>query len=530
MRKKKCVIYVRVSTEEQTKGYSLNGQERIDKDFAESLGYETVKVFREEGISAKDLNRPQLQALMKWVRENSAEVDALIFWKWERISRGTEYDYAILGRFFDECKIIPLSVTECNEQSPEGELLRWITKGTNLYERRKISQRTSMGMEQKAREGIRPGKAPIGYLNAEDAETKKRTIITDIKTAPFIKKAFELYATGNYSLKRLGDTLYLDGFKNPKTGEKFPPRKFEWMLKNVFYIGQLVYKGAIFEGKHEPIISKDLFYRVQAMFGLKKPKTHDIIFPYTNMIKCEHCGKHNLSAEMKRGAHNSGEYIYYRCSCGCKAIRQEELEKAFTNMLEDIYIPQAEVELIKGEAKGILQAIKDYENSLESPVDMQKKIEKIKDRIKKSYADKLDGNLPCGMTDTEWGELMKQWSSELNQLEMKLDERKQKSKILYDKLSLITAFCNQLPALFGLAEPQVKREIIQTCVRTLTYDGKNLKIELFPLFYKLKYWKNVKNGAGNGMISEPLKNIITIIDTEECHGIFSKIERLKFAA
>ena len=506
MQKRRCIIYVRVSTEEQTKGYSLNGQERIDRDFAASLGYEVVKVFREEiGISAKDLNRPKLQSLMKWTRENATKVDALIFWKWERISRGTEYDYAVLGRFFDECKITPLSVTECNEDSPEGELLRWITKGTNLYERRKISQRTSMGMEQKAREGIIPCKAPIGYINFTQPDEKK-IIVVDPKNAPFVKKAFELYATGNYSFKRLGDTLYLDGFKHPRTGEKYPPRKFEWMLKNSFYIGQITYKGAIYEGKQEPLISKDLFYQVQSMFGHKKPKTHDIIFPYTNMIKCECCGKHNLSAEMKRGAHNSGEYIYYRCHCGVKAIKQEELEKTFIEMLEDIYIPPSEIELMKSEAKEVLQAIKDYENSLESPVEMQKKIEQIKNRIKKSYADKLDGNLPYGMTDAEWGELNRQWASELNKLEARLEERKEKSKILYNKLSLIMAFCNQLPELFRLAEPQVKREIIQTCIRTLSYNGETLKIELFPIFYKLKYWKKVKNGASGGIRTHAYRN------------------------
>ena len=134
---------------EQTKGYSLNGQERIDRDFAASLGYEVVKVFREEGISAKDLNRPQLQELMKWTKENAANVDALIFWKWERISRGTEYDYAVLGKFFEECKITPLSVTECNEDSPEGELLRWITKGTALYEREKSLKEHQWGWNRR---------------------------------------------------------------------------------------------------------------------------------------------------------------------------------------------------------------------------------------------------------------------------------------------------------------------------------------------------------------------------------------------
>ena len=278
------------------------------------------------------------------------------------------------------------------------------------------------------------------------------------------------------------------------------------MLKNSFYIGTVVYKGNYYEGKHEPLISKELFYQVQSMFGHKKPKTHNIYFPYTNMIKCECCGKHNLSAEMKRGAHNSGEYIYYRCSCGCKAIKQEELEKVFIDMLNDIYIPPAEIELMKNEARELLQAIKDYENSLESPVEMQNKIETIKSRIQKSYSDKLDGNLPYGMTEKDWNDMMSNWASELNKLEIKLTERMEKSKILYNRLSLIMSFCNQLPELFRLALPEVKREIIQTCIRTLSYNGETLKIELFPIFYKLKYWKNVKNGADSGIRTHAYRN------------------------
>ena len=175
-------------------------------------------------------------------------------------------------------------------------------------------------------------------------------------------------------------------------------------------------------------------------------------------------------------------------------------------MLDDIYIPPKEIELIKDEARELLQAIKDYENSLESPVEMQKKVEQIKTRIKKSYSDKLDGNLPYGMTEKDWNKLMANWASELNQLEMKLEKRNPKSKVLYNRLSLIMAFCNQLPALFRLATPEVKREIIQTCVRTLTYNGETLQIELFPVFYKMKYWKNVKNGADDGVRTHEYRN------------------------
>lgn len=128
MIKKKSIIYVRVSTEEQTKGYSLDAQEDEDREFSLRLGYEPIKIFREEGRSAKDLKRPVLKQMLQWGRENKEKFDAVIFWKWERISRGTEQDYAELSTFFQECNVHPLSVTECNEESPEGELLRWMTK------------------------------------------------------------------------------------------------------------------------------------------------------------------------------------------------------------------------------------------------------------------------------------------------------------------------------------------------------------------------------------------------------------------
>ena len=195
-------------------------------------------------------------------------------------------------------------------------------------------------------------------------------------------------------------------------------------------------------------------------------------------------------------------------------------------MLNDIYIPPKEIELIKYEARELLQAIKDYENSLESLIEMQKKIEQIKTRIKKSYSDKLDGNLPYGMTEKDWNKLMANWASELNQLEIKLEKRNPKSKVLYNRLSLIMAFCNQLPALFRLATPEVKREIIQTCVRTLTYNGETLQIELFPVFYKMKYWKNVKNGAGNGLLLEPLRLIYSITKNEEYQELIDNLYKL----
>ena len=189
-----------------------------------------------------------------------------------------------------------------------------------------------------------------------------------------------------------------------------------------------------------------------------------------------------------------------------KAIKQEELEKVFIDMLENIYIPSDEINLLKEEAKELLQAIKDYENSIKSPVEISKELETIRARMQKSYADKLDGNLPYGMTEDIWNKTMAQWASQCDKLEIEYKERLEKSKIQYNRLGLIMSFCNQLPELFRLAQPEIKREIIQTCVRTLSYDGKTLQIELFPVFYKLKYWKNDKNGAPDGIRTHAYRN------------------------
>ena len=209
---------------------------------------------------------------------------------------------------------------------------------------------------------------------------------------------------------------------------------------------------------------------------------------------------------MKRGAHNSGEYIYYKCRCGVKAIKQEELDIEFMRMLDDIYIPPHEVEALKDGAKEILDAIKEFENKLETPMQLQEKIDKINERIKKAYADKLDGNIPTGMNDKEFNELINEWAADKDRLTTKLKERMEKSKILYDKLHLIMMFLNKLPEMFRLATPQMKREIIQTCCRTLSYDGKTLYIEQFPLFNEMKKWKNDIYGAGGGDRTHEYRN------------------------
>ena len=186
-----AIIYVRVSTEEQKKkGYSIAGQEEECTAFAKRMGYKVINIFTDEGKSAKDLNRPALQKMLKYIKENHKSINALIFWKWDRLSRGEDSDYVQLEKTFNKYTITPLSVMENNDNTPEADLTRGITRVTSKYDLKKDSQRTKMGMRRKAKEGHFPGKAPIGYVNKRDSEDKGYIAIDD-KQAFYVRKCFE---------------------------------------------------------------------------------------------------------------------------------------------------------------------------------------------------------------------------------------------------------------------------------------------------------------------------------------------------
>ena len=284
---KRAVIYVRVSTEEQFKhGFSVETQTQTCLEFAQRHGFYVCKVFTEEGMSAGNLNRPEAQKMLKYCNDDKNNINAIIVWRLERLSRFNVDYHGTIRPILMHRNIKLLSATEFNADTIEGEYMRNIMMCNAEYELSLIRFRTRENLKTIASGGRRPSKAPLGYLNSIDANGKKITII-DEETAPYIKRIFELYSTGMYSFKTLGDYLYLEGFKNPKTGEKYPPRKFEWILHNPFYVGKFMWSGEMYEGSHTPIISKELFYTVQDIFkNIDRSKKHDVEFAYTGLIKC----------------------------------------------------------------------------------------------------------------------------------------------------------------------------------------------------------------------------------------------------
>ena len=507
---KKAVIYIRVSTEEQAKhGFSIETQLKACQEFAYKEGYTIVQTFIEEGKSAKDLNREEVKKLIKFCDNKKNIINAIIVWRIDRLSRFNVDYHGVIRPMLMRHNIHLLSATEVNVNGIEGEYMRNVMMCNAEYELSLIRFRTKENMKTIASNGVMPCKAPIGYINQRTVDDKS-IIEIDKTTAPYIKRAFELYATGLYSYQTLGDKLYTEGFIHPKTGNKYPARKFEHILHNKFYIGKFDWAGVEYEGTHTPIISKELFYQVQDMFkDIDRAKKHNVGFAYTSLIKCAECGCY-LTAELKRGRNKKGHYIYYHCTNAKgmhkknKNYREEYFDNTFANILDTICLGHEEVERLKVLAKDYIKEFSEYEKNTRAEI--TKQIDVLSNRIKKSYIASLEGKLPCGMSEDEINVLHREWQEEKDRLLIKLNNTNASTKFIYDRMTQLLKFSEMLPQLFLKATTEEKKLIVTTLTKSIKFDGQNVIVELKDTFKVLQNVKKTYKNASINMQNRTLSN------------------------
>ena len=151
-----------------------------------------------------------------------------------------------------------------------------------------LSEETRKGMTEKAEQGIWPSYAPFGYCNVV-GENSKKTIEPDLDVAPVVCQMFEWYATGQYSVREVTRMARREGLSFRKTGKSVPQSSVQKMLRNRIYMGEFCWDGKIYQGSHEPIVSGDLWEKVQDVLDgrkanpSRKPKRD---FAFTGLIRC----------------------------------------------------------------------------------------------------------------------------------------------------------------------------------------------------------------------------------------------------
>jgi predicted metal-dependent hydrolase len=216
------------------------------------------------------------------------------------------------------------------ENTSQGKFMLNIAFGQSKYYIDSLSENVRRGLRQKVRRGEYPGPAPIGYLN----DSRIKLVVVDRKKSKVINAAFEFYAQGDKTLEDVSHFLAQQKILT-SGGKRIHITRTTFILKNPFYTGLFRYAGEIYEGKHEPIIAKKLFDKVQEILKQKsrphhKPKNEPKA--YCGLIQCGECGR-MITAEKQKG------HIYYRCTkkwttCSQRYIREEKLDRQLSSMIQ----------------------------------------------------------------------------------------------------------------------------------------------------------------------------------------------------
>jgi DNA invertase Pin-like site-specific DNA recombinase len=330
-----AVIYVRVSTKEQTENLSLPTQLRACEDYCRRQGYEVLERFHEEGESAKSSDRSQLQNLLTFCRLNKGRVHFVVVFNLTRFARD-KYDHFALRSHLQSLGISLRSATEPIDDTSTGKLMEGVLAAFAQFDNDVRSDRTRAGMKAALELGRWVFLAPIGYLNAP--RSMGRSLMQDPERGPLVQQAFKEYATGQYTKEQLLKRANW-GLTN-RRGKPLTSQAIGMLLRNQLYAGivdvpEYGVRGQ--RGDFEPLISEDLFYRVKAILSGRAPSTaprqraHPD-FPLRGFVRCQSCGR-GLTGSWSKG--RSDYYAYYHCRPGCRAVNvaKATLEGLFADEL-----------------------------------------------------------------------------------------------------------------------------------------------------------------------------------------------------
>jgi len=191
-----AVIYVRVSTKEQTENLSLPTQLKACEEYCERQGFKVLARFREEGESAKTADRTELQKLLQFCRKNKGAVQFVVVFNLTRFAR-EKYDHFALRAHLKSLGISLRSATEPIDDTSTGKLMEGVLAAFAQFDNDVRSERTRGGMKAALELGRWTFLAPLGYLNAP--RSAGRSLVLDPERAPLVRRAFQDFATGRFT-------------------------------------------------------------------------------------------------------------------------------------------------------------------------------------------------------------------------------------------------------------------------------------------------------------------------------------------
>src|SRR3954468_551932 len=260
--RKQAVIYARVSSKEQEKeGFSIPAQLKLLKEYAAANGFAVAQEYVDVE-TAKQTGRAAFGEMVAYLKAHPS-VRVMLVEKTDRLYRNLK-DWVTVDELDVEMHFPKEGVVLSRESRSSEKFMHGIKvlMAKNYIDN--LSEEARKGMQEKAEQGIWPTKCPLGYRNVAGPDGKK-IIAIDPEVAPIVSKLFEWYAHGDLSLKEVARKARDAGFIYRRTGASVPVSAVHSILRNRLYTGLFEWNGKLIQGRHQPLISVELWERVQGV-------------------------------------------------------------------------------------------------------------------------------------------------------------------------------------------------------------------------------------------------------------------------
>lgn len=535
MSRETAAIICRVSTREQEDGYSLDAQENLLKGFSASQRFEVSLVYRFSETASKHAQRAKFRAFMEEV--GRLKIRHIVVEKVDRLSRSGLREAVMIDDWLEADETRHLHCVkdgiDLHKFARSGDKLNWgmrVVLAKNYTDNLKEEIRKSV--DAMLRKGIWPAKTPKGYIR--DKSHPVCPIQPDPVRAPLIRQLFDLYDTGDWSMRRLEDKLFELGYRTSR-GAKLQVNQIHGILHDPFYMGKMLFEGKLWEGAHPPLISAEQFYRVQKRLtreghdaGAAPFQRHS--HTYRRLVFCGGCGK-ALTWEIQKGR-SYGYCKGYKTCPERASIREDALE---INLIPYLDAFRLQVPGLAQWLKRALKAMNADEQFRRE--ESREELEKLLSRVDQRLSRVLDMRIDESISEGDFTRKRTELTQEKDLLLERLGRLAEGQEAFLDNVATLIELTQDLALRFASFSGEKKRSVIQRIFQRITVIGTNgktgsrIEIEHTDLFSKLlgaiesiqtiKSSKNLILEENKKSDFEPLKMVSGKDKSDNSHSSYS---------
>ncbi len=474
---RQAVLYARVSSREQEReGFSIPAQRSLLQQYATDQGFHVVEEFVDIE-TAKATGRVEFTRMLRFLRRRRPNPPVILVEKTDRLYRNLK-DWVALDEMSVDIHLVKEGIVLSEESRSSEKFVHGIKvlMAKNYVDN--LSEEVQKGMRQKAEDGHWPSSAPIGYVNRR--EGGKSYIVPDPERAVLVRNLFELYDTGDYSIKALADYAEANGYRGTRGG-RITTSVIHSVLRNPLYAGRFFWGGQVYEGRDPTLIAMELFERVQQRLdGHPYTRKNEHTFCFTGMVTCGHCGT-AITAELKKK-----KYVYYHCAKRCrreKFVREEALAAMFVEACRALWMPES---VQQETIEGLKHSHRDIAaETARRMAEARARFDRLGRLIDAAYEDKLEGRIDMAYFNQKRVE----WERERSETQREMDRITRASAKNMDLAIAMFELATSAYDLLSRREPTEMRPLLEILLSNSELAEGRLTVTFRKPFSFLANWR-----------------------------------------